>query len=373
VEVTGAGPQPFSYSEVWDLKDTNVFEFTVPYISPGLWAGINSGTGGLSMTVVDPLIANGEASTEIRCLVEVACEQDFEFAAPRPPAMIVLTPNPVASVDIVTQSGADDGGVIEPPPVVIPDPPIVEQSDFPVRNDKDPKPYTVGEAFTSVKQLLMMPTHTTWTWDTENQYTYLPLFHYIPNIDLGASIGTLNTSVPLTANRAGLASAAFAYWQGTTSYDVYLADYPGTIMRAGYVPGDAGFRSTNTVSIYSTDYMDGGLKMVTGKNNMHFQAPAYAYNARNSWRNTYNAGAAYRNFLPGQPCRLNDNTLSVPVLQLYQDFDTRRGRKVVLGICGGDDAKVGTYIGPPPIKLFSYSDPDVFGPFPGLGNFFKVL
>lgn len=50
------GLNPFGYSAIFDLKDTNVFTFDVPFVSPRPWASFKESTGSLTMCVTDPLL-----------------------------------------------------------------------------------------------------------------------------------------------------------------------------------------------------------------------------------------------------------------------------------------------------------------------------
>jgi hypothetical protein len=66
------GPDPFAYSAIFDLKDGNVFEFEVPYISRTPYSNIGTSIGSLVMYVVNPLVAPSVVSDTIDVLVEVA-------------------------------------------------------------------------------------------------------------------------------------------------------------------------------------------------------------------------------------------------------------------------------------------------------------
>jgi hypothetical protein len=374
VEVDAIAPQPFSYTAIWDLKDSNVFEFEVPYVSPFLWNGINSSTGGVTMTVLDPLIANGEVSSTINCLVEIAAADDFEFAVPRCPAITVAMDSTSEFIAITTQSGGPDPD----PGIVFPDPPpvIEPQAGMPVANSKDTKEYTVGEAFTSVKQILMMPTQATWS-ATGVAKCNLPFFCYLPYVGLERTIASISSDTYWISNRAGLAATCFAFWQGSTSYDVYLpaGKKAGNnfYVRASYAPGDGGDNTSFSVSTYSNTYNDNGLKILTVGDALHFQAPAYSFNARNSWRNTWKTtGFSTRNFTPFGSMLINDNTFAVPNLAIVPS-ETGATYPVSVSLSGGDDAKVGCYIGPPPIRLYKGSDAGITGLYPGRGALLSMV
>jgi hypothetical protein len=78
-------PQPFGYSKVFDLRDSSVFEFEVPFVSGTPYIRTFSTSGTLAMRVLDPLLAPETVSTTVPFLVEVKGANDLEFAVPRAP------------------------------------------------------------------------------------------------------------------------------------------------------------------------------------------------------------------------------------------------------------------------------------------------
>jgi hypothetical protein len=58
-ETTGGLVQPFQQSAIFDLKDSNTFEFHVPYISARPWLSTFGTVGGVTMLVMDRLVTSG--------------------------------------------------------------------------------------------------------------------------------------------------------------------------------------------------------------------------------------------------------------------------------------------------------------------------
>lgn len=79
-EIVDGFQQPYGNSMIMDLKDSNVFEFTVPYVSNLPYVSFNSSIGGLTMVCIDPLQATGTVANTVAMLVEVCAGEDWELA-----------------------------------------------------------------------------------------------------------------------------------------------------------------------------------------------------------------------------------------------------------------------------------------------------
>ena len=126
--------QPFQYSEIFDLRDNSVFEFTVPYVASRDFISTLGTSGGVTLSVLDNLITTGESSSLVPYLVEVCAGDDFQLA------------NYIGSgLGPCCTSGTNAL--------------VVYQSGLESKQEVDPsvEAYTSGERFTSVKQLAMIP------------------------------------------------------------------------------------------------------------------------------------------------------------------------------------------------------------------------
>jgi hypothetical protein len=328
LEVASSLPQPFSYSAIFDLKDDSVFEFEVPYINNTLWTTTNGYTGGLTLTVLDPLIANGECSTVVPILVEVAAGEDFEFAAPGCPSVAPVSGNTGLTVQL--QSGMN------------------------VSTARRVEEYTTGESIKSAKQLLMMPSST--TYDVANlsqSVTALPSFFYLPRWT--NAVPMANPSVQWMAlARQQIISACYAYAQGATSYDVYCdAENDLFVMQALQAPVDGNGVAAAAPSLYSGGVQNTAVRITSSKNALHFQVPLYAKTARVAIRDFYGVGANIltRNYSPNLASMSTTVSSVIPLLKVRNS--TGRSVRVNLSIAGADDARLGVYLGPPPIYLFN--------------------
>lgn len=87
-----------------DIRETNEFEFIIPYMSTSPWHDYTSRTGIIQITVVDPLVAPATVSSTITFLVEVAGGDDIEFSIPS-----ALNMNPQV---VVPQSGGNENMLV---------------------------------------------------------------------------------------------------------------------------------------------------------------------------------------------------------------------------------------------------------------------
>lgn len=86
---TYTGGEPYVHRQIVDIRDSVEFEFVVPFISDAPW--LDTRTGNLIFTVVDPLVHPATVSSSITILCEVSGGEDFEVAVPNPPLNITPT------------------------------------------------------------------------------------------------------------------------------------------------------------------------------------------------------------------------------------------------------------------------------------------
>lgn len=194
-EITGVNPQPFQYSAVFDLRDSNTFEFTVPYVSARPWISTYGSSGGVTLTVVDRLIASGETTTTVPYLVEVAAGEDYQLAAFVGSGLAPATGGGSQNA-VVFQSGLHDDSNI-----------------------------TMGEMFTSLKQLLMIPTRTAVTTPagvSVGSRATLPRFWYSPLITMVNPLPT-NAQAIFAMGTQHCICRMYSFGAGGTSYHLYTS------------------------------------------------------------------------------------------------------------------------------------------------------
>lgn len=187
-------------SVVWDLKDTNELEFVIPYQHDKYWCPFVRVPGVVIVTVLEKLTAPTTVANSIDFLVEASGCPDTEFAllgsplglpiAPIVPAALVAAPSleqPLGEFEFQSMSTVD----------------VVTQ-------DAKGTVFTVGEAVTSVKQLVSVETR-------------MPLPVNGTIIDDINLISTLSNQTTATVGsgafpRYSIFGAMYAYFRGSSLY-----------------------------------------------------------------------------------------------------------------------------------------------------------
>lgn len=320
---SAAAMQPTGHCAIFDLRDDNIFEFHVPYTGITPFTSFYDSVGSLSMCVMDPLQAPSIVSNSIPFLVEVKADSDFEVASFRGPTGVH---NPSGN--------------------------IVLQADVGPTYNANASQYTTGEAFTSVKQLISMPTqfairHKGYTYDYD-----VPPWYYHPRLPAN------NLSVPEGAYTvAGNFSTCYTFARGGSDLHVYQAQDSNSATTSIFLHDvrDA----TNQDCSSTTPYV------ITHDGHLHVRCPHYPKTARVS-PHAYNG-------LTWKVTSANDGTPPPERLLLKADAPAHmapvvpRLRSTYLSNSGtsglvvkraaADDAVLAHYIGPTPWYPHRASDP----------------
>lgn len=328
LEISGGGlPQPFSYCEVFDLKDASSFEFEVPFVSPDPFIDVTASTGAISMTVLDPLVASGETTSTIDFMVEVKAEDDFEFGCPAAPMFGLLAASPVANI-VFLQSGL--GGVDD--------------------IDDTVTQYTTGEKLMSLKSLMMIPNFSVAniSANTDSITSAFPFWYgskfpaVVPLSPGSAIVGGFS--------RAANIAAMYAFATGSTDHHLYWFGPPTNVVTLSCSqyrtdnganassPGDPRYRGSASVQ-----------RVLTNDNYLHVRVPSYQKYARVPiWEGNN---------------RLDIGTIGLNV-QLVSGSTSNHARfilgtsasgRICYGRAAADDARCFSYIGPPPVALLQGS------------------
>lgn len=107
---------------IWDLREGNVMEFTVPYTSPNAFTQFQASTGSFGISIIEPLAGPPTVSTSVPFTVEV--HSDLTFCLPTAPTF-PSAPYAYPSATVYAPQSAD----------------------------MESLQYCAGEVFTSVKQM----------------------------------------------------------------------------------------------------------------------------------------------------------------------------------------------------------------------------
>lgn len=341
-EIVNTRVQPFQYSAIFDLRDGNTFEFEVPYVSNRPWLSTYGSVGGVTLTIMDRLIASGEVSSNITFMVEVAAGTDYQLGSFIGSG---LAPATGANTNLVVfQSGLNDRVV-------------------------DDSAYTMGETFTSLKQLLLIPCNTSFTSTASSPITtaYLPNWWYAP---------LLPNTVPLNDNSAALFAMStqhciarlYAFCTGGTSYHMYMSnsDTIVTITTANAEAGGTGFTSAFSDPRRRQSSAKPKLLKGSGVSALHAKVPSYQkvsriptnaafYTSNLTLANTPQYLSTAGNLFVG----------SVPFMS-YNNSLSGVATNYVFGYAGSDDARAFGYIGPPPCWLAQSTRTQAIDPAGGI-------
>lgn len=298
---------PMAYkSVVWDLRESNVLEFEVPFLSPVSYLNILDSIGDLTVLVLDPLNGPPTVATNINFAVEVAACPDFEFAVPTTP---VYFPSPKA---VTSSSGAG----------------LIAQAGF--------EPYTVdtfsgartaiGERILSIKQLM---SRACFSFPVNPILGSVTAFNF-PWFWNGYADAFYTGSPPtnITYNPGALGyspyfSRMFSFARGSSSFDVIPT---GNTLLSAVNPGQLHRQYTSLVS--------GGV-IYERHTALHVTVPYYSTTTR-SIINNPNTNKNYT--VPAGGCTgVVSGTSS-----------DKPGCAMVYSRCG-DDAQLGYFLGSPPL------------------------
>jgi hypothetical protein len=321
------GADPFGYSAVFDLKDGNVFEFKVPYVSPIPYSNLATTTGALAMYVVNPLIASSVVSSAISVVVQVAGDSDFELANPTGVMF------PVHNSGTITLTA---GRVLSEAPEVI-------------------NQLTMGEAITSVKQLIAIPGIAGYNLGAvATSGEIVPPWHYQPN--LSPLVPAPSTQPPNRSfHYGGNWASCYGFLKGGTDVHVYSIS-ENVAITLSQLPGAGAWLPT---SITPDQRSSANTPILaTTEPSMHARLPAFHPTARIfSWAANIVTGAGaswignnpYTSTTPIDPY---SGLQSLYVLRLIPN-DTGPGYNpgCFINTNAADDAQMAMYIGPPPCFL----------------------
>lgn len=110
---TGGSPAfadtTYLYREILDLRVSNEFTVTIPYVSTTPYLSLLDTIGRISVFALNPLVAPTTVSPSVAVIVEVAADETFEVAVPK-----ILTDPPVMYAPGTGAPSVDDEDFFEP-------------------------------------------------------------------------------------------------------------------------------------------------------------------------------------------------------------------------------------------------------------------
>lgn len=325
-EISGGLVQPFGYTMICDLRDDNVFEFDVPYWCPAPYMAFDSHIGGLTITVMDPLQAPAVVNQGVGFLVEVKALPDFHFAVPRGPRYPPMVGNPA----IRKQSGKMVS--------------ILKESDC-----QD----CIGEKIESVKQLIMIPSRTATTGINPSTFATQVIPPWFAYRQPDTSVPFPNGfSRPFSMRYGSSIALMYTYATGSTDFGIVpVTPDTAPLLEVGYTPSDEGigFAANNVQQKPANSIL---RQYARGDQGLFVRTPAYFKYKRvpvHYWvsgsnnflidgtRNNRFSSALHAQSRIVQPYVQITNGAVASYFRMY--------------LSAGDDARLGLFIGPPPLHL----------------------
>lgn len=320
-----SGPDPFGYSTILNLRDGNVFEFEVPYISSFPYTPFSSFTGTLAMYIVDPLQAPAVVSSTINVLVEVKAGSDFEFAIPRTP----LYP-------------AHVGGTI-----------TLQSAKRLATSAETLSQHTVGESINSVKQLISIPKVTfANVTSASGLATTIPPWFYQPRPSFLVPAPT--THITESFSFGGNIATCYAFVKGGTDYHIYDYLNIGAAISARPVSTTGTLPTVNQSPALWPPESNNPRVTNSSTGALHLRLPAYQGAVRlpasvlngvastgSSWgpNGFNNPSTPFNRFGPMTMYRVTIASSNNGLMQFSR--------------AAADDAGLAHYMGPPPLLLLS--------------------
>lgn len=334
IPVAGAGGVAMNaYTKMFDLRDSSVVEFEVPYINESPYTLMNGCIGTITVHCASPLNSPSTTANIIDMLVYVEALPGFEFAG--------LCPSMLDATDFRSDNTGNTGVYLQAGGV---------------KHSNDASQYVIGERFTSVKQLAMIPD---WHVFDQTNATFInltlgPWFrkNYLPQISGTTPIAN-NAQAVWYASKCGRMQEMFSFVYGSTDWTL-ITDNPdssSTGITVFAAPNDGNQTVVGPGSLYNKSLTEvcghwiveqrGAIRVRVPTYGKYQRIPHYVYRLgagsnETTAPGTYGVALTFANHLYG--ARIRNNTGVT--------------RRIALGRAAGDDATMGQYIGPPLCNFF---------------------
>lgn len=324
-QVSALGPNPTGDGVIFDLQDSSVFEFEVPFVYPNAYCGVLSEyIGDVSMTVVQPLSANVSVPTTVNFMVEVCASPGFELACVCPSMMAPIPAT--GTVSLSYQTGIT-----------------------PVEVSSEASQQTMGEIFKSLKSLIQMKDYFTIDIPTNS----LPIWSldpwFKPNSPALATPMPTNTVALYYAAKSSRIAEMYSFVRGGTSYSIFKDTDVLTTHNFYMSADDGGTLPTTTYSLYDKANIPYGIvTLPESLESGRAVAPLYAKIPRIPLEVRDSAFGGARGII-GRTAWNTTVTLSQPLLSIRNQ--SGGNLRCLIGRAAADDALASQFVGPPPVIL----------------------
>jgi hypothetical protein len=279
-------------SAIWDLKESNTFEFDVPYVHPAPYCSTNNSIGTFAIQVLENFKAPATVASSITGLVCVSALPGFEFSGLDCP--YTVTAGPTAAI---------------------------------YQADVGPSSFCVGEKLRSIKQIISRATPV----DISAYVGNLQAFAYqtwTPPTYSGTTPSY--TGAPDSYSVKGLFVTAYAFAQGGTNFTAT----PNAARITAQCSFD--YRSTTLFPTNPTGTRIAPLVTESIRSPLRVKLPAYNY--------------AYRMLSGHLPTIPVYNNLPIPLVTFLWDH-TADPNGPIMQYSASDDFRLGYFIGFAPLEI----------------------
>lgn len=342
----GSNLSPTGYSATFDLKDSNVVEFTCPYVSLKPFLAFDESFGSFTVTVLDPLVGPATVQQSVDYMVEVRGAPDFELAVPVTNRWPVINNNPT----VFAQSGR----------TVSAGPAVLTSTALP----SDSK-YTVGERILSVKQLIQVPKCSSCGATAAGAVNgcAIPPWWWLPQ-----PAGVLPAPTAFIREQfslPGFLAQLYAFATGSTEANVYNYG-PGTALISAVICAQEGNDNNSSTTYLQSPALSNPTIISTST--LHFKTPAYQNFKRYFTATLSNISWSLRFGSTTSP-PITTSPFHPTTVGVVAVSNPAGGAAVqtVISRQAGDDGRLATYLGPLPFAFLSTNVTGFWDPEASLG------
>jgi hypothetical protein len=298
-------------NKIWDLREGNVMEFDVPWISRFPYLPCSTSIGNFIITIIEPLAGPAAVASAVPFAVEMKCLPGFQFQVPSTPRLYTTAPG---QTTYVAQ------GIIADE-----------------RKPTDAQ-HSIGEQISSVKQLIIRACPVTYLSQGSSSHSVLPWFISSYTSQVPATGAPTSAYLPSPLTWQNYLTNMYVYVRGSTVCDTVVCSGTGfpTLTAAQIGP-----TLYNTGSSAPQTYTSASAIVESLSRALHFVIPYYNFTSRSLLRAGSNVG-----------------TFSVPLTTNYvytslRQADSSNTNDAFVYTRASDDSQLGFFIGSPPLDLRS--------------------
>jgi hypothetical protein len=255
----------FLYREILDLRVSNEFTVTVPYVSVQPYLKVSEYTGSVRLQVLNSLVAPSTVSSSIEILFEVSAGPDFELSVPCPLTYVPIYPQSLHYAGLDLSPQALGTGVLDDGSANIAEPSNLFTGDT-YSGGLVPSMLCIGEKIKSIRQLLKRSVPY-----ISGNFGSIRVQGICPSLISVQTLTSTGTPVGYPPDYYNFFSVLYAFRRGGTRIRFYNVNSAATsqkfamkldintVGRLPLIPGSTGSYPAPGV-VYSTEGIQGGIE-----------------------------------------------------------------------------------------------------------------